>query len=322
MTTYLIYGEEDYLIHQAVGEVRKRHVNPDMVALSHKVLVKPDVGEAIEAVSAVTFNLGGETLIEIRNFDLLSRTPDSDTEEKQLEELKALLPDLDPAKHVLFVNDKINRRYKFPKWLTSDKALAAQVSECKPLNFWEADKAVEFLMREAGRLDIKLQPQAAALLVEHMGVGLQPLLNEIQKLAVFTGGAPVTPDAVRILSNHNENTFAMLGDWIKDRNRTEVYRTLEEILLRDHPIRLFALIQSHLNHIFQLRLWQGLGMSFDEMAKRNKKHPFKIRKDYEEYRQVPMTRLETLRQKTLEYEWQSKTGGLDSRLAVEMLLGA
>lgn len=319
MPVSVYYGDESYLLEQAVKRLRANVVDPAMAGLSHRVFENPKIHEVLESVGAVAFSLGGMTLFEIQGVPWLQKAA-STADEAQLEELKTLLKTLDPAKHVLFVSDKANKTVKFSKWLA--KLPGVDWQEFKQLAFWEGDKAVQLLMQQAKHRGIQISAQAAHALVDNMGVALQPLFNEIEKLSVYTGGKPIELPDVRLLSNHNENTFAMLGDWVRCKNRAEVFRTLDELLLKQHPVQLFSLIQTYLNNLFQLRLWQQLGYSQASMAERSKKHPFKIKMDLQEYASVPFARLAHLKKQTLEMEWRSKTGDLPPRLALEMLLGA
>lgn len=322
MTISLYYGDEAYLLQQEVKRLRDSVINPQMGSLGHKVLENPSIGEVLEAVGAVCFNLGGKTLIEIQDFPFLAKAA-SGTDEKQLAELMELLENHDDAgKHILFVSIKINRSIKFPKWLTSGKTVPVDLKECKTLAFYQTDEATQRLTQEAKRRSIQLEPQAASLLVEHQGVSLLPLMTEVEKLSIYAADRSITAQDVAILSNHNENTFQMLADWLHSRNRAEVFHTLDELLLRQHPVQLFALAQSWLGNIFQLRYWQQKGVSEAQMAEMTKKHPYKIKKDLQEFGRIPFSRLETLRGKLLEMEYQSKTGGLNAKIALEMLMGS
>ena len=325
MPVSLYAGEEAYLLGQALKDLRARVVSSDMAGLGHQTVVKPSAQALAEVLGATSLGLlmGGTMLIEVHDFEPLSKAAD-DRDEKVLDYLKEILTAIvvdNAPRHVLFVSKKINRSVRFAKWLTTDKTLRLDLREFKPLAFWETDKAVQFLMQESQKKNINLQPQAAALLTGQMGVDLQALVNELEKLAVYTAGKPITPEAVQTLSNHNENVFAMLGDWLRQRHRAEIYTTLDEVLLRRHPVELFALIETWLGGLFQLRLWERLGVTQAEMAQRSKKHPFKIKMDLQEYAGVSLDRLEALKEKTLHYEWQSKNGSLNARLALEMLLG-
>lgn len=320
MPVHVFYGEEEYLLNRTIQQFREQTLDPALAGLSHKVLTQPKIHEVIETIAAVSFALGGNTLYEIRDFQSLNKATSSTADDAQIEQLKELLETLDANKCVLFISGKITKTIKFTKWLV--KLPNIDVREFKPLAFWETDKAVQQLIIEARHQGITVTPKAGLLLVETMGISLQPLINEIQKLAVYTAGQPIDAQHVLALSNHNENTFAMLSDWLHQRNIPTVFQTLEELLLKQHPVQLFALIQTQLNHYFQLKFWQYLGQSETNIAERSGKHPFKVKKDLQEIAPVPLRRLEQLKSTALDMEWKAKTGQLDSRLALEILLGS
>lgn len=322
MSISLYYGDEEYLLSQEARRLRRSVINPELGGLGYKLLEKPDIGEVLEAIGAVTFSLGGKTLIEIRDFDFLHKAADSGADEKQLAELCELLAHHDEGKHIFFYSTKVNKTVKFAKWLTSGKNVPLDLKEFKQFPFWKTDDAVQAVLQECRKQEIAIQPQAVAMLVENLGVSIRPVMSEIEKLAVFAGNRPVTPADVQILSSHNENTFQMLGDWLHDRERAEVFATLDELFLRQHPMQLFGLAQSWLGGIFQMRYWQQMGLSDQEIADRTKKHPFKVKKDLQEFGRIPFRRLERLKSMATELEWKMKTGELEGRLAFEMLMGA
>lgn len=322
MSISLYYGDEEYLLQQEVKRLRSAIINPQMGSLGHKVLESPSIGEVLEAVGAVCFNLGGQTLIEIQEFPFLNKAASASADEKQLAELMTLLENHDETKHLLFLSAKINRSVKFAKWLTGHKQLKLDLKECKTLAFYQTDEAIQRLMQEARRRDIQIEPKAAALLVEHQGVSLLPLMSEVDKLSLYAAGRAVTAQDVLTLSSHNENTFHMLADWLHNRNKAEVFHTLDELLLRQHPVPLFAMMQSWLGNLFQLRYWQMKGVSEAQMAEMTKRHPFKIKKDLQEFGRVPFSRLESLRSKLIDLEYKSKTGELNAKIALEVLMGS
>lgn len=160
--------------------LRARVVSPAMAALSYRKLEKPSLTETLEAVGAPSLCLGGDSLLEIRHFAPLEKAldPDADADKAQLDALMTLLGNLAPSRHILFVSPKIDRKVKFAKWLTSQADCDAQ--EFKSFAFWEVDKAISTLLRVMRDREIALSSEAARLLVEQLGVSLQPLINEAE----------------------------------------------------------------------------------------------------------------------------------------------
>ena len=319
MPVHIFYGDESYLLSQACHALRHELLPPGMESLCHKVLKRPALHEVVETLSAMSLNFGNAELIEILEFNALVKKIDGKADLAQLETLKAILDSLSPNRHVLFYGDKVDRKLKFPKWLTSQSHFT--VREFKQFSFWETDKAAQQLVHIAKERQIQIQPQAAKQLVENMGVALQPLINELEKLSLYALNRAITVQDIYTLSDHNENTFQMINDWIKNRPRALLFKTLDELLLRQHVAPLYGLTQTQLHHVFQLKYLRQMGVSEKGIAERLKKHPFKVKKDLEEFQAVPLQRLVHLKEQALQLEWQYKTGQLDSRLSYEMLLG-
>jgi DNA polymerase III subunit delta len=322
MSISVHFGDEEYLLQQSVVQLRQKLVDPGMGSLGHKQIENPSVEEVLEAIGAVYFNLGGKTLIEIHNFAFLHKAASAPSDERAIQELMQLLESVDENKHVAFISEKVNRTIKFPKWLLSNKKVQAEINEFKALNFWQTDDAIRLLMQECKHRNLQIEPKAAMALVDHLGTSMRPLLTEVEKLSTYAIGRAITVKDVALLCAHDENTFRMLADWLHQRNQHEVFGILEEILLRQHPIALFALIQSWLGNLFRLRYWQKNGLMEKDMADRSKKHPFKIKKDLQEFAHVPFERFETLREKAIQLEWQAKSGQLNARLALEILMAS
>jgi DNA polymerase-3 subunit delta len=318
MPVYLFSGDETYLLQQEIKSLRKRVINPDMAALSHKRLEKPNMGQVLELLGTITFSLGGDSLYEIHEFQPLQKAMEDPADKAQLEALKTLVHETPSDRHVVFISTKIDRKVSFAKWMASQKTFT--VKDFKKLDFWKTDDAVQFLMQDAKQKSIQLTPQAAHALVEGMGVDLQVLVNETEKLAIYAHNRPITPDDVKVLSNHHDNTFKMLGLWITGKPKMMVFQILDEILLKQHPVQLYALMQSHLNSLYRLKLLAENGMNPNDIAERVKKHPFKVKKDLEEIQRVPLARLGELKEQLIEMEWKTKTGQINDRLGMEILL--
>lgn len=319
MPISIFYGNEDYLLHRAVQALKKEIINPDFGNLGYRSLSSPTLPEVLEAIGTVYFNLGGSTLIEIQEFPFLTKAGQSKAEMAQIEQLIELLQNLESHKHILFVASKISKTVKLTKWLLKQKQVPVSIKEYTQLNFWQTSETVFQIQSICREEKIQVDTKAVAMLVEQQGAQIRPILSELQKLSTYAGSRSISVQDVEKFSVHNENSFQMLTDWLLKRNAHRRLQVLGEVLLTQHPMQIFALSQSWLNHLFQLAYWKQRGMTEAEMASQTKKHPYKIKKDLELCQQVPFERLNQLRASLLEREYQSKTGLLDGKLALELL---
>ncbi len=319
MPVVVYYGDEPFLLEQAVKQLRQAVVNPAMASLCHRVYSQPSLATVLEAVGSVSLALGGQTLIEIRDFPLLHNAAKDSATEKQLEELKGLLEAVDASKTILFYSAKLDGKIKFPKWLAKHPQFTVQKFEA--FKFWETQKVVDFLRSYAAQHHIALSGEAAELLVESLGTDLRQLTNEVGKLQLYADGRTITPEDVMRMGNHSDNLFHVITRWILQEKPADNFRDLQEILLRRHPVEVFATMQSVFNNIFRVMWLSQHGASIDAIASRTGQKPFTIRKHLSDYRRVSRARWLSLKHQLAELEWKSKTGQLEGHLALETLLG-
>jgi DNA polymerase III subunit delta len=318
MPVYVFTGEEHYRLHQAVKHLQHQVVNPDMAALSYQHLQHPSWMDVTEAVGAVTFALGGDTMLAIESFNgLLKPTADA-TEDHLADQLKTLLAEVAPTRHVAFIAPKLDKKIRFPKWLCAQAWV--KVADFKAIPSYKPDEAASVLLQEAKRLGLPLDRDAALLLIDGMGTDLQTLVNEVEKLFVYTNGHPITTTAVKAISTHNGNTFAMLDLWVAGKQPQTVLLILQEILLNESPLRLFGLIQTYVTTRLAFKLWQQLGLSPSAMIARSKQHPFIAEKTMVACKQLGLERLKTLKTACTTLEFKLKSGQITDQLALERLL--
>lgn len=320
MPVYLYYGDEPYLIEQAVARLRQETVNPAMASLCHKVINKPSLGDVLEAVGGVSLALGGNMLIELREFAFLGQAAKDTATEKQLEELKNLLESVEPTKTLLFCGGKVDSKIKFAKWFVSNKGF--QVQKFEKLKFWETEKAVDFVRRYSQEHQVNLAHDAAELLVEQVGLELRLLAGEVDVLSLYAPGQTLTIDIVKKRTTHHENIFELVYLALSGNIGSAQFRQLDEMLLKRHPVELFAGLQSYFNTIFRVVYLHHHRHSPDAIAMRTGQKPFTVKKHIQQYSRIPFQRLRDFKHRLVDLEWKAKTGQLEGGLALEMALGS
>jgi DNA polymerase-3 subunit delta len=320
MPVVLFYGDEDYLMDKAVQALRKSAVDPGLGGLSHRILSKPGLAEALEVIGSIPLMLGGQTLVEIREFWPLAEASKEIMTDQQIEELKALLETVESPKTVLFINSRLDGKIKFSAWLL--KHPSVRVQKFERLKFWETDKAIAFICDYAAEEKARLENPAAELLVHTLGTDLRSLINEVDKLMLYAANRPITSEDVRLLCGQGENLFQLVQQWILRDRPAAGLGVLQEILGQRHPIEVFATIQGYYGTLFRVIWFNSKGATIDTIAQRTGQKPYTIKKNLAQFRSVPMKRWITLKHQLVEMEWKTKTGQLDGQLALEVLLSA
>ncbi|MDH4380144.1 MAG: hypothetical protein QE263_09615 [Vampirovibrionales bacterium] len=315
---HLFVGEDTGRRDGELKAMRDKVVSPAMEALCYKRLISPTLAEVTEAVEQVSMALGNVQWIEIDGFAPFANAI-KDDDAPDLESLKASLENVDATqKRVVFISDKFDRKLKLPKWLASQSFVT--VHEFKALAFFQTKEAEVALITAAKAEGITVTPPAAHALVEAYGVLLQPLLNEARKLAVYTNGQPITPQAVAALCTHTDNLFEMLNDWFHQRSGGNGLAILHEALQRKAPQLVWALLANQVEYAFMLRYLQRHRYHETQLAERLGKKPGKISIDLRQLEGVSYERLKHLRLQVTTLEQAFKTGQLSPDLALDTLL--
>ncbi|MEM0951100.1 MAG: DNA polymerase III subunit delta [Cyanobacteria bacterium P01_H01_bin.74] len=324
MPVHLYCGDDSFLLQRALKKLRHATLNPALgnlgANLGHKVLQSPSVQDALEAINGVYLSLASTTLIEIHHFPYLNKAAAGQSEQKQLDQLMDSIVHVDDSKCLVFVESKINKTVKFGKWLFKQVDAQHNVQIFNTLNFWQTSEALERVLKICQEEAIAVEPKAVSLLVERYGVATHQILNELKKLSIYEGNQKITASTVEQFVGGYDNFFTMLTQWGLQQKRAENIAALNELLLTMHPVQLLAMSQAWLLHLFQVTYWHERGISADESAKRLKKHPYKVKKDVALGQRITLPRLFKMRAALVEQEHQVKSGKLDGRLALEILM--
>jgi DNA polymerase-3 subunit delta len=173
--------------------------------------------------------------------------------------------------------------------LKADSALAKAVKKGGELLTYEVPKRrlPEWVAEQFARLGAKADRDACRALVEVVGDDLDELSSEIDKLATWAGGEPITVAAVEQLAVGRAETpiFSLTDAWGR-RDVGAVLAMTESLLERTHRTRsgeLLRIVASLVGHVGRVRRAQRLadeGVRARDAAGKLKMHPFAAEKAF------------------------------------------
>jgi DNA polymerase-3 subunit delta len=170
----------------------------------------------------------------------------------------------------------------------------------------------------------KVDAEACRLLIEIVGEDPEELASEIQKIATWAGGEPVTPDDVaRLAAGCAEIPGYELTDAWGRRDLHAALTACQTLLERsaDAPSRAVpALVGLLVGHVTRVRSVQALveeGLGAREIASRLKRHPFYVEKLVAQARNYSVDELRDAVVRLAALDHAVKGG---SRLAVDLEL--
>lgn len=264
---YIITGGEPSALARCLAAAEEA-VAPDFCDFNFQVLDmnSGEAGRLIGEASTMPFFVAPRLL-------LLKNPPFSGDDWNALAEY---LENPNTESTIVLVLDKPDKRLKFFKKTSS---LGLEV-DCTPP---KGAALVKWLSAEFTRRGVKVEGQAAAMLIERAGSDLGTLLGEAEKLSLYLGeGGRLTPDMVKsLVSISPDANIFELGEALGRQDFKTGLATLLELLATEHHLPVLAMMVRHFRLILQVKTLQALhGTSrlSPEQAKPLGLHPFVLEK--------------------------------------------
>jgi DNA polymerase-3 subunit delta len=208
--------------------------------------------------------------------------------------------------------------------LKKDSSLAKAVGKAGEAHTYEVGKKQlpEWVGDQFARLGATADRDACRALVEAVGEDVGDLSSEIQKLATWANGEPITRAVVEELAVGRAETpiFAVTDSW-GSRDVAGTLRATESLLERTHRPRggeLMRIVGSLVSHVSRVRKIAALadeGVRSSEIASRLKAHPFVVEKSARQARNFSADELAQATVKLAELEAGTRGG---SRLPIDL----
>ena len=302
---YLIAGSDRPKVDRAVARLRARF-DDDAVEL-HDAAETPGE-DAVAACNALALFGSGDRLIVV-----------SSVEAWKADDAKAVAAYLaapTPSTVLALVGGELKK----------DGPLAKAVAPHGEVLVWDVpQRGLERWVAEQFKLrSTPVDGDACRLLVELVGHDLYDLAAEVDKLATWAAGGPVTTAEVEALvAERAESPAFVLTDAWGSRDVAAVLRASERMLERSGDPRsrtIPRVVGALTNHVGRLRAVQRLdeeGVEAKEAASRLKLHPFYVRKLYAQSRNFSVDELRGATVRLAELDHALKGG---SRLANDLEL--
>ena len=330
---FIFHGADSYSMKEALEELRAQVGSPDLQDANTTVLPGEEVTPArLLATCATVPFLAERRLVIVEG--LLTRVQEAEWARRgrgrrdageprtgaaiseEWHGLATTLADIAPTTDLVFVEGRL--RGDNP--LRQELASMAQVREFTPPTGPDLERWIQHQVSQRGAT---IGPAATRLLAELIGPDLWTQNNEVEKLALYRQGQEVrTEDVEALVSPVREaNVFAAVDAVLEKRSQRAlqlVSRLLESgatvpyvlgLLARQVRLVLLALEMTH-GGVPQAEMGSRLGITSS----------YPLRKTLEQARRATPEQLRHMHGMLLETDTAIKTGQLEERLALEVLV--
>lgn len=303
---YLLYGEEAFLKNSYKNRLKEAIIGDDTMNFARFEGKELDVDELIRLADTMPF-FAERRLILVEDSGFFKSASDA---------LVQYLPSMPDTTILLFVEtevDKRNRLYKKVK----DMGYAAELNrqDSAQLARW----AGGILTREQK----KITKHTMELFLSMAGDDMENIRMELEKLISYTLGREVITDedVLAVCTVQVTNRIFEMVSAIVNRQPRKAMDLYEDLLtLKEPPMRILFLIARQFNQLLQVKDLMGKGMDKGTIASKLKMQPFVVGKTMPQARQFGREQILSYVEFCVETEEAVKSGRLQDRLAVELLI--
>lgn len=303
---YLLYGEEAFLKNSYKNRLKEAIIGDDTMNFARFEGKGLDVDELIRLADTMPF-FAERRLILVEDSGFFKSASDA---------LVQYLPSMPDTTILLFVEtevDKRNRLYKKVK----DMGYAAELNrqDSAQLARW----AGGILTREQK----KITKHTMELFLSMAGDDMENIRMELEKLISYTLGREVIidEDVLAVCTVQVTNRIFEMVSAIVNRQPRKAMDLYEDLLtLKEPPMRILFLIARQFNQLLQVKDLMGKGMDKGTIASKLKMQPFVVGKTMPQARQFGREQILSYVEFCVETEEAVKSGRLQDRLAVELLI--
>lgn len=304
---YLLYGEEDYL---------KRSYRNRLV---HAVIPEGDTvnfntfeGKGINAKEIIDI---AETMPFFADYRLIVME-NTGFFKAANEDMAAYVKEIPDSSILLFVEEEVDKRGRLFK-AVKDQGYACELTR-QP-----EGKLITWVLGLMGKEGKRITEQDMKLFLSRTGNDMENIYQEWQKLSAYTAGREVitTDDIEAICSVQTTGKIFEMIHAISERKQKKALEYYYDLLtLKEPPMRILFLMAREFNLLLQVKQLAAEGLPSAEIARRTKLQSFLTGKYVAQAKRFSVEALRAALTECVETEEAVKTGRMNDRLGVELLI--
>lgn len=304
---YLLYGEEAYLKRSCKKRLMQAIIpegdTMNFNAYEGKGL---DVKEIISIADTMPF-FADYRLVLLENTGFFKTSS---------EELANYIKEIPDSTVLLFVEDEVDKRGKLFKSV-KDKGYVCELTRQPD------SKLITWLLGLMKKENKKITEKDMKMFLSYTGNDMENIYQEWMKLSAYTMGRDVITgeDIAAVCTVQTTSKIFEMIHAISEHHQKQALEYYYDLLtLKEPPMRILFLMAREYNLLLQVKQLSGEGRSAADIAKLTKLPGFLAGKYIAQAKRFSAGELRTALTECVETEEAVKTGQLDDRLGVELLI--
>lgn len=305
-SVYLIYGEEDYLRKQYKDRMREALIGDDTMNYNYYEGKGISVKELIDVGETLPF-FNERRLILVENSGFFSSSQ---------EELAGYLKEKPETTCFLFVEKDVDKRNKLFKTVSAlGYAANMTAPDERTLIRW-----ISGILKKEQRF---MREDAMRHFLERIDTDMENIRRELDKLVVYTDGAQeiTVGDIDEVCTVYTESQVFDMVRSVAEKQQSKALELYYDLIAqKEAPMRILYWITRQFNQLYQIKDLQSKGYPDHVIAERMGVRDFVVRKNKTLCQRFSLEELRKSIQICVEREEDVKTGRLNDRMAVELLI--
>ena len=316
---YLFYGEETYLLENAVKKIKK--IFGDLIlGINYIQINETNVNGLISDIETPAFGYD-KKLIIVKNSNILKKEKKSNTksntdlQKKISEYIKENIKTIDQTTVLIFIEEELIKCD-----LTNTIQELGEVCNFERLKPIELKKRLKTI---CNMYQVNIDENTLQYFIETCGTNMQVLINEIRKLIEYEGknGAIKKEDIDKLSIKELESRIFDLTDNLGKRDITKVLEMLKELLYNKEPIqKILVTLYNHLKILYMAKLAEKYNRNIAECLKLKPNQMFLVTKYKKQSEFFKEKELRKILQELIDLDYNYKNGLIEINIGLEAIL--
>ena len=304
---YLLCGEEAYLRNQYKKKLRDALVEAgDNMNYSYYEGKDINPRTVIDMAETLPF-FADRRVILVENSGFFKNKCD------ELADYMSVIPE---STNFIFVETEIDKRSRFYKEVK-------KIGRVVEFGTQKEDILIKWILGILKKEGKNITRDTLQTFLTKTGSDMQMIKNELDKLSAYTEGRDVITieDVEEVCVTQTTNRIFDMVNAIAEGNQKKALELYEDLLsLKEPPMRILFLIARQFNQLYQVKLLAKEGLPSSEIAKQAGIVPFAMKKYQAQAKNFSTEELRSAVEECVASEEAVKTGKINDRLSVELLI--
>ena len=314
---YLIYGEEQYLVQNALSKIKK-NFGEKVLGINYVLLDESSINEIIPNIQMPAFGYE-KKLIVVKNSGLFKKDGRKKSEPLEQEQISDFIKNnmdiISDSIVLVFIEEKVDKNSVYEQ--IEKNGIITCIQELK------APQLVQKLKQIASMYKVKIDDRTANYLIEVSGTSMQNLINEIRKLIEYVGenGTINIDDVEALATKQIDSVIFELTDNLATRKIDKAIDVLDNLIYQKEPLqKILITLYNHFKKLYLCTI--ALSLNKDTLSVLNLKpnQTFLVSKYKKQSSYFNKNVLKEILNAFIELDYNSKIGKIDLDIGLRSVL--